>query len=109
MKYRHIKEGYGRTFHFPNQRPGQRQLTHVGTTDCTTTMGIYLPIENNRPDTKSCFVAHINAFVKVRNPNVDGGWQNQEQDIRPEEGISIQNQVVQKMERLLHTRQMDCS
>lgn len=72
VKYRHIKPVHGKTFDFTYRPLGPPwQLTHTGTTGCTTSMGIYLHIDDAR-----CFVAHINAFINVgivlTTPTTDG-------------------------------------
>ncbi|KAK4506321.1 hypothetical protein PRZ48_000051 [Zasmidium cellare] len=90
VKYRHIKPAHGKTFDFTYRPLGPpQQLTHIGTTDCAISVGIYLSIDGAR-----CFVAHINAFVKVPTPQ---GWDKCEQDILREEAISIEKQVFQKL------------
>lgn len=59
--FAYVKEGFGATINF-DQGHSSRTKYWVGTLNCISCVGIYLPIDANR-----CFVAHINAFV--RQPN----------------------------------------
>lgn len=87
--YYHVEESHGGTYTIEPSRPVPR----IGTTGCHSCVGIYLPISSSK-----CFVAHIDAFVKVYNSFVPGGATRRSNGLRRNEGEAITKDVRNKLE-----------
>lgn len=98
-RFRCVTQGHGATFTFDNLDGGSTDKSNlVGTTNCLTCVGVYLPISRQR-----CFVAHINAYVTESDERVKS------QQMTFAEGSKIKNRVVAKLHRHAASQDWHCN
>ncbi|KAK4498627.1 hypothetical protein PRZ48_009137 [Zasmidium cellare] len=77
--YRFVDMGRGGTFRVDEHGTAQEQIPLLGTTDCMSCTGVYLPIDTHR-----CFLAHINAQIKLEQGSKAAPGSAKEQEIEDE-------------------------
>lgn len=99
IKFHNVNEGRGGVMKIgsgsglidTNSQP-VHQVSHVGTLNCHTCVGLYFPIDAER-----CFCAHMNAFISRA-----GGHVTPDRCCNPTEGNAVHDMVLSRLEVVAH-------